>query len=114
MLSRRRFGLTAAATVFLPSVARARFGDLESAAQSLPQLHSLQVMRGNDIVFAEAPRGPGLNRPANIKSCSKSIVALLLGASIDRGEIASVTGRSIFAALLSTIATTAVLGMVIL
>ena len=91
MLSRRRFGLTAAATVFLPSVARARFGDLENAAQSLPQLHSLQVMRGNDIVFAKSPRGPGLDRPANIKSCSKSIVALLLGASIDRGEIASVT-----------------------
>jgi CubicO group peptidase (beta-lactamase class C family) len=54
-------------------------------------LHSLQVSRGDSIVFAEAPRGPGLDRLANIKSCSKSIVALLLGAAIDRGEVPSVT-----------------------
>lgn len=56
----------------------------------MPQLHSLLIRRGDDIVFAEALRGPGHDRLANIKSCSKSIVALLLGAAIDRGEIASV------------------------
>jgi CubicO group peptidase (beta-lactamase class C family) len=59
--------------------------------QALPQLHSLQVRRGDGIVFAEAPRGPGLDRFANIKSCSKSIVALLLGVAVDRGEIPAVT-----------------------
>lgn len=59
--------------------------------QRLPQLHSLQIRRGNDIVFAEAPRGPGLDRFANIKSCSKSIVALLLGVALERGEVPAVT-----------------------
>lgn len=59
--------------------------------QRLPQLHSLQIRRGNDIVFAEAPRGPGLDRFANIKSCSKSFVALLLGVALERGEVPAVT-----------------------
>lgn len=42
------------------------------------------------MIYAAAPRGGGLDRPANIKSCSKSIVALLLGSAIDRGDIVSV------------------------
>lgn len=63
---------------------------MHAAIRNLPQLHSLQIRRGNETVFAEAPRGPGLDRLANIKSCSKSIVALLLGCAIDRGEITSV------------------------
>nr|WP_245890789.1 serine hydrolase [Defluviimonas aquaemixtae] len=62
-------------------------------AESLSQLHSIQVRRGDDLVIAEAPRGPGLNRAANIKSCAKSIVALLLGAAIERTEITDVTTR---------------------
>ncbi len=57
----------------------------------LPQLHSLQVRRGSDLVFADARQGSGLDRPANIKSCSKSLVALLLGAAIAREEIPDVT-----------------------
>jgi len=74
-----------------PAVARARAGDIGAAIRELPQLHSLQVLRGDDLVFAAAPRGPGIDRLANIKSVSKSIVALLLGAALDRGEIPSVT-----------------------
>lgn len=65
--------------------------NLNSSVASLSQLHSLQVQRGNEILFAEAPRGQGLDQVANIKSCSKSIVALLLGTAIDRGEISSVS-----------------------
>ncbi|PHP27097.1 serine hydrolase domain-containing protein [Limimaricola cinnabarinus] len=61
--------------------------------QRLSQMHSLQVMRGDDVVFAEAPRGPGLDAFANIKSCSKSIVALLLGVAVDREEISGVTAK---------------------
>jgi len=59
----------------------------------MPQLHSLQIQRGNDVLLAEAPRGPGLDRSANIKSCSKSIVALLLGTAIDHGEIKGIDAR---------------------
>jgi CubicO group peptidase (beta-lactamase class C family) len=91
MNTRRNFILSAGATLFAPQILHAQNADLETAIGNLPQLHSLQVMRGQDTVFAAAPRGPGLNRLANIKSCSKSIVALLLGAAIDRGEITDVT-----------------------
>lgn len=90
MISRRRFSLAATAALVAPQVIRAQPEDLQAAIQALPQLHSIQISRGADIVLAEAPRGPGLNRMANIKSCSKSIVALLLGAAINRGEIPSV------------------------
>jgi len=41
-------------------------------------------------VVIAAPRGSGLDRPANIKSCSKSLVTLLLGFAIAWGEIPSV------------------------
>lgn len=90
LFTRRRFLSTAGVALAMPYVARARTDDLEAAIDSLPQLHSLQVKRGEDLLFAAAPRGPGLNRLANIKSCSKSIVALLLGAAIDRGDVATV------------------------
>ncbi len=63
---------------------------LNDAISGLPQLHSLQIQRGDDVIFAQAQQGAGLDRPANIKSCSKSIVALLLGTAIDRQEIPSV------------------------
>lgn len=91
MIDRRGFCLSASATLFAPRVVGANSNDLRTAIASLRQLHSLQISRGADMVFAEAPRGPGLDRLANIKSCSKSIVALLLGSVIDRGEISSVT-----------------------
>src|SRR5690606_33404003 len=42
-------------------------------------------------LVAETPRGPGLDRSANIKSCSKSIVALLTGSAIASGAIAGLT-----------------------
>ena len=91
MTRRRTFIFTACAALSAPWVVRAQSDDLRSAMQALPQLHSLQIRRGDGIVFAEAPRGPGLDRFANIKSCSKSIVALLLGVAVDRGEIPAVT-----------------------
>ena len=88
---KRRYVLKAgAAAVAAPALLRAQTSDLSAAIASLPQLHSLQVQRGAEVIFADAPRGPGLEALANIKSCSKSVVALLLGTAIDRGEIASV------------------------
>jgi CubicO group peptidase (beta-lactamase class C family) len=90
MMHRRTFLTTTAAAFCAPFLARAQTDDLRSAIDALPQLHSIQVSKGDETVIAEAPRGPGLDRLANIKSCSKSIVALLLGAAIDRGEVASV------------------------
>lgn len=91
MITRRIFIATSGAVLASPAVVRAQATDLRTAVASLSQLHSIQVQRGTDVVFEAAPRGPGLDRPANIKSVSKSIVALLLGAAIDRGEIPAVT-----------------------
>jgi len=101
MTTRRIFLLSGSAALFAPAVLRAQTAPVEArnlqqislqeAIAPLTQLHSLQILRGDDVIFAAAPRGPGLDRPANVKSCSKSIVALLLGAAIARGEIPGVS-----------------------
>lgn len=96
MISRRSFSAALLAGLAAPLIGRVAAqdsGEIRAAIQGMAQLHSLQVRIGDDLVFAEAPRGPGLDRAANIKSCSKSIVALLLGTAIDRGEIAGVDAR---------------------
>ena len=91
MIDRRRLlFLSASAALAAPAVLSGQTADLQAAVDGLPQLHSLQVRRGSDTLFAAAPGGRGLDGLANIKSCSKSIVALLLGTVIDRGAIASV------------------------
>ncbi|MBU2963312.1 serine hydrolase [Citreicella sp. C3M06] len=84
----RRIFLTALAAPFLaPRALAAQEATLSRALDSEDQLHSIQVMRGNDLLLAEAPRGQGLDALANIKSCSKSIVALLLGQALARGDV---------------------------
>ncbi len=90
MFTRRSFLLASALSVSAPFVARGQTQELDDMIGRLPQLHSLQIQHGSDVIFSQAPRGAGLDRPANIKSCSKSIVALLLGTAIDRQEIPSV------------------------
>ncbi len=94
-VTRRTFSALLAAGGAAPFVSRswAREDPLEEAIAALDQLHSLQVQIGPNLVFAEAPRGGGLSDPANIKSCSKSLVALLLGTCLDRGEIGSIQDR---------------------
>lgn len=96
MTSRRSFLAGTAGVLALPmicsSAARAD-GGLADAVDRLDQLHTIQVMRGQEMLFASAPRGGGLDRLANIKSCSKSIVALLLGIAISRQEIPGVGAR---------------------
>lgn len=90
MLNRRRFLLASGVALAAPALARAQTAAIAAAVADLPQLHSIQVARGPETLYADAPRGPGLNALANIKSCSKSVVALLLGAALDRGEVPSV------------------------
>jgi CubicO group peptidase (beta-lactamase class C family) len=97
MMSRRRFSAALLPGMTMPPLAGHAFGQtvdgIRRAIRGMGQLHSLQIQRGDDVIVAEAPRGPGLDRPANIKSCSKSIVALLLGTAIARGEIARINAR---------------------
>jgi CubicO group peptidase (beta-lactamase class C family) len=95
-MRRRTFLLSAAALVSTAPVHRsmARQADaFRDALDRMPRLRALMIRRGDELIFAEARRSDGLDRVANIKSCSKSIVALLLGAAIERGEIPGVDAR---------------------
>ena len=73
------------------------------------------MQRGDEIVVATAPRGNGLDRNANIKSCSKSIVALLLGTAIEKGEIADIKAslQSVAPGIIPADATEGVAGITI-
>jgi CubicO group peptidase (beta-lactamase class C family) len=58
--------------------------DLQSAAAGLPDLRSLVVSRGGEVVgeyYAARVRPDGL---ANVKSASKSIIAILIGIALER------------------------------
>ena len=59
-------------------------------AKAFDQLHALIVSHKGTVVLAEAFRGPPVDRPVNVKSVSKTFVAALTGAAIDRGELGSV------------------------
>lgn len=89
MLTRRTaLALTSAALIARPGHANPSWDTVADAARRLDQLHSLSIAHRGETVLAEAFRGPPLSRPAPIKSVSKSLVALALGAAIDRGELA--------------------------
>ena len=93
MLTRRAFSATLLGAMAVPLVARAFAqapSDIRSRIAVMSQLHAILVQRGDEIIVAEAPRGRGLDRVANIKSCSKSIVGLLTGNAIAQGSIPSV------------------------
>lgn len=87
-LTRRTFCLSAA---IAPAVARARGAGAFSAAfdraRGLEQLHSLVIVLNGRIAAADALRGPAPDRPVNVKSVSKSVVAALTGVAIDRGDL---------------------------
>ncbi len=54
-------------------------------ARALDQLHAIVVSRDGETVLAQAIRGAAVDRPVNVKSVSKTIVALLTGIAIERG-----------------------------
>ena len=54
-------------------------------AHGLDQLHALVVHVDGREVMAERFRGAPLSRPVNVKSVSKTILATVTGAAIDRG-----------------------------
>ena len=93
-LSRRALLATATASALLPRHLAAQTAQFDAAldrARGLEQLHSLIVLQNGEVQIAERLRGPALDRPANIKSVSKTIVATLTGIAIDKGVIADVT-----------------------
>ncbi|MGF1475835.1 MAG: serine hydrolase domain-containing protein [Geminicoccaceae bacterium] len=65
-------------------------GQAAERASGLNQLHSLIVARNGELALAERFRGPALDRPTNVKSVSKTIVAALTGAALDREVLSGV------------------------
>jgi CubicO group peptidase (beta-lactamase class C family) len=72
------------------AAAASAFPEARRAAAALPRLHGLAVSSNGSLIFEYYARGHGANRPANIKSAAKSVIAALTGISIDRGLIKSV------------------------
>ncbi|MSO82413.1 MAG: class C beta-lactamase-related serine hydrolase [Acidobacteria bacterium] len=64
-----------------------RADEIDEAARTLPRLHSLLVSRGGELLFERYYNGIRRDRPANIKSASKSVISALVGIAIDRGLI---------------------------
>lgn len=85
------YGLTGLPTARAALVSRgldaARLAQAVTKARGYDQLNSLIIARDSAIQFAEALRGPGLDRPVNIKSISKTLVATLTGIALDRGVL---------------------------
>lgn len=63
---------------------------LDLAARALPKLHSLLVSSRGSLVFERYYHGARADRPANVKSASKSVIAALVGIAIAEKRIASV------------------------
>ncbi len=66
------------------------FGGADRAARELPRLRSLLIQHRGEIVFENYYNGAGANRPANMKSASKSVISALIGIAIEQGHIESV------------------------
>jgi CubicO group peptidase (beta-lactamase class C family) len=64
--------------------------DARAAAAALPALHSLIVSRRGEVLLEYYAPNQSRTRLANIKSASKSIIAMLIGIAIDRKLIKSV------------------------
>lgn len=80
-----------AAPALLPRWALAQpaggWAAIPERAARFDQLHAISVAHEGEVVLEEAVRGPALSRPVNVKSVSKTLVAALLGAAIDRGAV---------------------------
>lgn len=65
--------------------------EARKTASELKQLHSLLVSWRGDLILEHYASGVTATTLANIKSASKSIIAALVGAALDRGLIASLS-----------------------
>ena len=94
MIDRRTF-LAAAAAFPLRAAAQSvdPLAPALDTARSFGRMHALIVLRDGETLVEERIAGAALDRPANIKSVSKTIVATLLGAAIDRGAVPDVAAR---------------------
>jgi CubicO group peptidase (beta-lactamase class C family) len=71
----------------MPAVAQSPFGGVSARASAMPNLRTLIVAQHGQVLFEQAFRGASLDRPANIKSASKTILAMLAGIAVARGAL---------------------------
>jgi CubicO group peptidase (beta-lactamase class C family) len=90
-ITRRRAVSLLAMTLAAPALAQG--AGFATRAAGFDQLHSLVVRQGGTEVFARGFRGPGPDRIANVKSVSKTVLALLTGIAIDRGHLPGIETR---------------------
>lgn len=77
--------------VLLTSAAHAAptgWSGVRDAADTLPRLHALLVLHDAEPVIEHVRRGPGLDRPAPLKSLSKTVLSAVAGIAIEQGRIA--------------------------
>jgi CubicO group peptidase (beta-lactamase class C family) len=96
--SRRHFvaGIAAGALAAtgLPAPLRAAgFEDVIEAARAIEQLRTIIVSVDGREVAAAGFRGGALDRPANVKSVSKTLLATLTGAAIEAGILSGTDER---------------------
>lgn len=98
-LSRRRAlaagGLGLLGVAALPrgaaaAIAPERLAAVVERAAALPRLRTLILTQDGAVLVDKVFRGPGPDRPVNVKSIAKSLVSALVGAAIDRGVLAGV------------------------
>jgi CubicO group peptidase (beta-lactamase class C family) len=82
--------LLTAALAASPAAQPSGIAEARTAAAALPRLHSLIVTRRGATVLEYYAKGAAANRPTNVKSASKSVIAALIGIAIDRRIIKSV------------------------
>jgi CubicO group peptidase (beta-lactamase class C family) len=72
------------------STTSAALAGAADAASRMPRLHSLLISRRGVLVLERYFHGARVDRLANVKSASKSIVSALVGIAIERGFISGV------------------------
>ncbi len=72
------------------SATAAPLDEAVTRASRLERLHALLVAHEGETVVERVFRGPRTDVPVNIKSVSKSVIAALVGAAIDRGVLKGV------------------------
>ncbi len=89
-LNRRHFLIGAAAASAVPAHGQTRdWEGVFSQASSFNQCHALVIKQAKAPVVSKVFRGPSVDQFVPIKSVSKTIVAALAGAALERGEISS-------------------------
>lgn len=91
-MTRRQMIAASTAALASPGLAQTDpWQTVADRARALEQCHAVMIRVGGAEVLAEVFRGPGITQAVPVKSVSKTIVAALTGAALDRGEIPAIT-----------------------